>query len=435
MKKFLLVNPWIHDFAAFDFWLKPLGLLRIAGRLRDAGAGVHLLDLLDRNHPWLTKRTGTDKWGRGKFFAEEIPAPDILKYVPRKFKRYGLPRGILKERANDLPDADAILLTSSMTYWYTGVAETIETLRQRYPDTPMILGGIYPTLLPDHAGKRTGADIVVSGSFERNRKYLESMLDLRLPGRPSLPAWELYPELTYAVMNVSKGCPFRCTYCASHLIESRFAARDIGCVLHEFKNLLRLGVKRIAFYDDALLFHPDFDELMQAIIGMQVNLQLHTPNGLHVTEITPQRACLMRQAGFSSIYLSLETTDEKLLASTGPKLSAGAFSKAAKILKNAGFTHDQLHAYVLFGLPEQSEESVRRTLDLAMCTGVTPHLAEFSPVPGTEEYAKAKLADDADPLLTNNTAYCSREDLRDSWHRLKDYLKENNQGKNAGGSA
>jgi len=393
------------------------------------------LDMLDRNPPWLTKRTGTDKGGRGKFFAEEIPAPDILEYVPRGFKRYGLPRGILEERADALPDADAILLTSSMTYWYTGVRETIEILKQRYRGIPVVLGGIYPTLLPDHARSESGADIIISGSVENNRKYLESVLDLRLPDRPSLPAWELYPELTYAVMNVSKGCPFRCTYCASHLIEPRFAARGIGCVLDELKNLLRLGVKRIAFYDDALLFHPDFDELMQAIIGMQVNLQLHTPNGLHVTEITPQRACLMKQAGFSSIYLSLETTDEKLLASTGPKLSASAFSKAAKILKNAGFTHDQLHAYVLFGLPEQSEESVRRTIDLALHTGVTPHLAEFSPVPGTEEYTKAKLADDADPLLTNNTAYCSREDLRNSWHRLKDYLKENNPGKNADASA
>ncbi|MFQ5628541.1 MAG: hypothetical protein ACE5I1_07255 [bacterium] len=27
---FLLVNPWITDFAAYDFWSKPLGLLYIA---------------------------------------------------------------------------------------------------------------------------------------------------------------------------------------------------------------------------------------------------------------------------------------------------------------------------------------------------------------------------------------------------------------------
>jgi len=31
----LCVNPWIHDFAAYDFWAKPLGLLSIAGILRE----------------------------------------------------------------------------------------------------------------------------------------------------------------------------------------------------------------------------------------------------------------------------------------------------------------------------------------------------------------------------------------------------------------
>ena len=33
-KKILLINPWIHDFAAYDFWLKPLGLLYLGGLLR-----------------------------------------------------------------------------------------------------------------------------------------------------------------------------------------------------------------------------------------------------------------------------------------------------------------------------------------------------------------------------------------------------------------
>jgi hypothetical protein len=30
----LLINPWIEDFAAYDFWARPLGLLTIAGVLR-----------------------------------------------------------------------------------------------------------------------------------------------------------------------------------------------------------------------------------------------------------------------------------------------------------------------------------------------------------------------------------------------------------------
>jgi len=43
----LLVNPWIHDFAAYDFWVRPLGLLVLASLLRESGCGVRLVDCLD----------------------------------------------------------------------------------------------------------------------------------------------------------------------------------------------------------------------------------------------------------------------------------------------------------------------------------------------------------------------------------------------------
>lgn len=423
MKRFLLVNPWIHDFAAFDFWLKPLGLLRIAGALRDAGAEVYLLDLLNRNHPWLPKHTKTDEWGRGKFFAEEIDRPGIVENVPRKFRRYGLPKGILDEKLSELPDADAVLVTSSMTYWYTGVRETIEVLHKRYHGVPIILGGIYATLLPEHARRFSEADVVLKGGLAEIKERLEKLVGLNLLEETPFPAWDLYPKLDYAVTTISQGCPLRCTYCASHLINPTFMPRDTNVVLTEIESVAKLGVRRIAFYDDALLFHPKFDEIMEKVVKMDCKVEFHTPNGLHVSQITPKRARLMKEAGFRSLYLSLETADERLLKITGAKVSPDAFKQAVRVLKDAGFS-DELHAYVLFGLPSQTGESVKRTLDLALSLDVKPHLAEFSPVPGTLEFKRSGLDDNADPLLTNNTAYCSQGGLRDSWERLKDYLKE-----------
>ena len=45
--KILLVNPPIYDFAAFDFWLKPYGLLSVAGFMRGK-ADFELFDLLEQ---------------------------------------------------------------------------------------------------------------------------------------------------------------------------------------------------------------------------------------------------------------------------------------------------------------------------------------------------------------------------------------------------
>ena len=64
--KILLVNPPIYDFAAYDFWLKPYGLLSVAGYLQKK-ADFELFDYLDRLHPLLKKQKNlqSDPWGRG----------------------------------------------------------------------------------------------------------------------------------------------------------------------------------------------------------------------------------------------------------------------------------------------------------------------------------------------------------------------------------
>lgn len=46
---------------------------------------------------------------------------------------------------------DAFLVTSYMSYWYNGLQETIRVLNDAVPGVPVIIGGIYATLNPEHA--------------------------------------------------------------------------------------------------------------------------------------------------------------------------------------------------------------------------------------------------------------------------------------------
>ena len=43
----LLINPWICDFAAYDFWAKPIGLLYIGSILKKSGYNISYIDLVD----------------------------------------------------------------------------------------------------------------------------------------------------------------------------------------------------------------------------------------------------------------------------------------------------------------------------------------------------------------------------------------------------
>ena len=59
-----------------------------------------------------------------------------------------------------------------MTYWASGVKETIEIIKEIYPDVPIVLGGIYATLNFNHAKKYTLADLVVKGRAELQLKKI-----------------------------------------------------------------------------------------------------------------------------------------------------------------------------------------------------------------------------------------------------------------------
>ena len=89
--RILLVNPWIHDFAAFDCWSKPLGLLYIASVLRAEGFSVELVDCLSTGCPSTVAALRRRPNGSGHFLKEQLPKPAPLGHVPRKYSRYGIP--------------------------------------------------------------------------------------------------------------------------------------------------------------------------------------------------------------------------------------------------------------------------------------------------------------------------------------------------------
>lgn len=124
---FLLINPWIYDFSAHDYWLKPYGLLKLAGLLRAAGYKIYYLDLLNPFHPKLPKIPKRKIYGTGHFYKEVIPKPKFFREIPRRFYRYGLPFEIFQEEIVSFK-FKAVMLTCSMTYWYPGLFTLIDFL-------------------------------------------------------------------------------------------------------------------------------------------------------------------------------------------------------------------------------------------------------------------------------------------------------------------
>ncbi len=404
----LLINPWVYDFKAFDFWNKPVGLLIVANVLKDLGFSIDLIDCMDRQSPYFTTQTKTDIWGRGKYHHEEVEKPSIFKDIPRRYKRYGIPRDIFIRTLKDLKAPDFIFVTSSMTYWYPGVFEAIKIMRQRFPNVKIVLGGIYATLCAKHAREKSGADIIFTGAIEEHIPELIAAMEL--PDREAAcefsyaPDYSPYSRMHYGVIITSRGCPFDCTYCATRILCRGFSSAPVEGVIEQIR-VIQKKTKNIAFFDDALLYNKSFPELLKKIIEKNYDLNLHASNGLHCRYITQDIAGLMSKANFQTIYLSLETTNPAVQQQTGGKVTTEEFMNSFRILTRAGFVPAQIHTYVLYGMPHQGHEEVIDSIKLCHDLGVNPHLCEFSPIPYTVEYEKTGFDENTDPLYHNNLFY------------------------------
>src|SRR5262249_2467133 len=238
-----------------------------------------LFDYLDRAHP-LSPRDGlrSDAWGRGEFFSEEAPKPACFSWVPRRYRRFGVPRGYFQGFLCEQGPFDFALIQTVMTYWYPGVREVIEDIRRFSPGTRVVLGGVYATLCPSHAGS-LGADLVVSGS---DLEPLWRHLGVE-PDRDGLPPWDLYSRLDVGVLKLADGCPFRCTYCSVPEVYPEFEGRPLERSLRELEILSRLGVRNMVFYDDALLHRPEriLAPFLEESLKRRINVRFHTPNALN----------------------------------------------------------------------------------------------------------------------------------------------------------
>ncbi|MBN1362290.1 MAG: radical SAM protein [Sedimentisphaerales bacterium] len=422
----LLVNPAIHDFAAYDFWLKPYGLLSVAGELRGQ-ADFACFDYLDRLHPFLLDRSELrpDRWGRGRFYCERIDPPACLRSIPRYFRRFGLPRDFFRRFLCERGPFDHVWIESGMTYWYLGVAEVIEDVRRTWPDARIVLGGNYATLCPDHA-RDLGADVVVEGTD------LQPLWDLlgMTPDSEQPALWESYSVLKVGVLKLTEGCPFNCTYCSVPQVYGSFKSRSRQRSLAELDLLTARGVRDIAFYDDALLFEaqtvivPFIEELMRR--GAPLNL--HTPNALNARFVTSEMAELMVRAGFKTFYLGFESCSRRWQHDTGGKVYSEEFAQAVRHLLAAGAEPVNVTAYQILGHPHGDVQELEDSMRFVHHLGVRGMLADFSPIPGTVDGEACRVWADLDePLLHNNTAFPILHLGFDEVNRLKDLQRRLNR--------
>lgn len=442
VRRLLLVNPWIADFAAFDLWAKPVGLLSVAKYLMRFGYEEELVDLMDRSR-WQDSEEERFRDGRGKYRKTFIPKPAIVSHIPRRYGLYGATREQFSKALSRIKPPDAILVTSLIAYWYPGVKATVDVLRSYFPSIPLILGGIYASLYPNHAREVIRPDHLITGYGEKKTLMLMDVINSISRNYDAIPEfddsgelpWFLYPRIDSTAILTSRGCPNRCSYCATRLLHPRFVQRRPDEVIREIMNVSwRYNVRDFAFYDDALFINRDrhIIPILKGVISSGIRVRFHCPNGLFAREINQELANLMKEAGFHTIRLSLESVAPEIQLASTNKVDDVTFIKTMQYLENAGFQRCDIEVYLIIGLPDQTERQVLGSIQFVADQGAIIRLASFSPIPGTVEWERAKargyVFDNMDPLLTNKTVFPFNTDNigYDEYQKLLQFANEAN---------
>lgn len=419
----LLINPPIYDTQYWAYWAQPHGLLKVATWLKQNGySDLRLIDCL-----------ATD----AKRQVSHHLLDSVVRGNTKKIRRiFGMPleqlRQILTEHANGRRfRPDEIWITSIMTYWWESTRDVIrlvtEVFGQRAPR--ILVGGIYPTLAPEHADRslREGIDlndedlVIVDGEIAP--EVANSWTDL------SLYRDELYTtQPRYGIITGSRGCPFDCAYCAQLKLNQgnrKVRHRTPEDIADEIAKKQRdFGIREFAFYEDNLLFNrEDFLARLVAIQQRGLKIEIYAPEGIEPRLVEYELMKEMRSAGFRKVHLALETIDNNVARQWNRRQATiEKFDQAVDVLRRVGFRvgSQDMNAFVIFGLPDENLQSVMDTALYASVRvgSVIPML--FTPVPGSILYHQHE-----EYLLSRRRVNGAAWDLHDLNGKLLPFLEYN----------
>ncbi len=301
-----------------------------------------------------------------------------------------------------------------------------------------ILGGPHLTLMPHESMQKEAVDLVVRGEGEYTLVEILQALEKEQPplfdpaagwgdilglswrdrsgtiqhnpDRPlpddidalPFPAHDMFKIERYTNLNpltdglnpnaraytivTSRGCPYKCTYCSKPVTGDTWRARSVENVVAEWAWLVNdLGATEIGVTDD--IWNLDRERakaLCRALIEANLN---HVPwvtvHGMKVNNTDPELYRLMKQAGCKRVGFGVENGDDWMLRHVIKKGQTVAMVRDA--FKWAKQARLQTMGFFIFGMPGETEESMEKTIQLAL--ELDPDLAHFmmaAPFPGTE---------------------------------------------------
>ncbi|MFC2040939.1 B12-binding domain-containing radical SAM protein [Chloroflexota bacterium] len=349
-------------------------------------------------------------------------------------------------------------------------------IKQANTKIVIAFGGAHPTSLPENTLEDKNINLVIRGEGEETIREVAQAIEkgesfsevkgisyrngnkvIHCPDRGLIPDIDALPFPARNLMNQrkfleigykkygdrgawifsSRGCPYKCTYCASWRIWTRkWRARSPQNIIKEIKGIVNdFDVDRINFADDTFTISKKRVIEFCELLGRE---GLGIPWGCNVRADSVDKELLetMRSAGCTDVWIGAESGSPLILDDIKKGIILPQIENAFKWSKEAGLKR---RAYLMIGSRRESKETILQTEELV--ERARPDTLEFSiltPYPGSDDYERAKrggyISEDVDWSGINlfssaliDTQYLTRDEVKGERARLagkyKDYLR------------
>lgn len=327
-----------------------------------------------------------------------------------------------------------VVCVGCMVTGYKYVKRWAEVIKSYNPGCKIVAGNSVATSIPDLLLQNTKVDIAVMGEGDEvilelldaisNKKPLNNILGLYFKDdndniiktgmRPLIKNISELPYLDFEIFDVNayieasphtvrdeveldpvralpistaRGCISNCTFCYHVFKAQKYRYRSPESIAGELKEITdRYTLNYVNFWDELTFFSKkQTDALVQAIIdsGVKVSWMARCRANLFDADEDVGIIKKMKEAGCQRVQYCLESADEEILKAMNKKITAEQFTRQTELFHKAGV---QPITSLVLGYPQETPETIRKSIDCCIENGIYPSTGYLLPQPGSPMY-------------------------------------------------
>jgi len=235
----------------------------------------------------------------------------------------------------------------------------------------------------------------------------------------------------YFSLNIvaSRGCPYRCNWCAKPIYGDSFSVRSAASVAEEMRHLkYDFGAEHLWFADDIFGLQPKWvRELASEVQRLDAAIPFKMQS--RVDLMSPDNVSALRRAGCAEVWMGAESGSQKILDAMDKGTRVDQIAKARENLRRVGI---RACYFLQFGYPGETWKDIQSTIKLVRDTRPDDIGVSVSyPLPGTKFFGrvqaqlgeKTNWSDSEDLSMMFQGAYTNEfyRALHDALHAQVDY--------------